>query len=685
MGKRVILTLMPGSFEEGFPVILRIREDGATAETGIQVLGKLPPAPNILELFKQWQSAYRQMVMPHSRIKAKPVQVTNFSCRELSSQLAERLNDWLNSGSREWQKIRDRLQQNLNETDEIQVIIETDDLRLRQLPWHLWDLFSEHYTLAEIALSAPEYQPPRCRTAILTDKVKILAILGNSTGIDVQKDRAILEHLPDAETTFLVEPQRQELNNQLWDQKWKVLFFAGHSSSQVEGKTGQIYINQTDSLSLAELKNALRRAIEQGLQLAIFNSCDGLGLAQSLGDLHIPQVIVMREPVPDLVAQEFLRHFLVTFSGGQSLYASVREARERLQKLEGEYPCATWLPVICQNPAQVPTTWQEWCGVIEPNPATGFAQQENRQILPSSRPLRGVFLGSGQDIASKPYSPSVSTSTNRLTPIIGLVIAALVSGGALNAYLQWQSDRVSIPNRDVYRKTSSTIDPVPHARTSDVFHSNENRYNSSPISDSKTPLPRTPERSPTSDSKITNPRTTERSSTASATKTNPRTPERSPTASATKTNPRTPEPSPTSDSKTPLPATPERSPTASATKTNPRTPERSPTASATKTNPRTPERSPTSDSKTPLPATPEPSPTSDSKTPLPATPEPSPTSDSKTPLPATPERSPTSESQTPLPTPEPSPTGESKTPLPTPERSPTSDSQTPLPTPDSSL
>lgn len=240
MGKRVILTLMPGSFEQGFPVILRIREDGATAETGIQVVGQLPPAPNMLELFKQWQSAYRQIVMPHSRIKPKHCQVTNFSCRQLVSELALSLNDWLNSGFREWQKIRDQLQQNLRETDEILVIIETDDMRLRQLPWHLWDLFSEHYTKAEIALSAPEYQPLRVITTPRTDLVRIIAILGNSTGIDVQKDRASLEQLPQAEITFLVEPQRQELNNQLWEQQWDILFFAGHSSSQLDGNTGKV-------------------------------------------------------------------------------------------------------------------------------------------------------------------------------------------------------------------------------------------------------------------------------------------------------------------------------------------------------------------------------------------------------------------------------------------------------------
>jgi hypothetical protein len=36
--------------------------------------------------------------------------------------------------------------------------------------------------------------------------------------------------------------------------------------------------------------------------------------------LQIPQAIVMREPVPDKVAQEFLKHFLKAFSRGKSLY-----------------------------------------------------------------------------------------------------------------------------------------------------------------------------------------------------------------------------------------------------------------------------------------------------------------------------------------------------------------------------
>ena len=124
-------------------------------------------------------------------------------------------------------------------------------------------------------------------------------------------------------------------------------------------QTGKIVINSQESLTIPQLKNSLNKAIERGLKLAIFNSCAGLGLATKLTDLSLPQMIVMREPVPDLVAQHFLKYFLTAYSQGQSFPLAVREARERLQSIEGEFPGASWLPVIFQNPAEVPLSWQQ--------------------------------------------------------------------------------------------------------------------------------------------------------------------------------------------------------------------------------------------------------------------------------------------------------------------------------------
>ncbi len=81
---------------------------------------------------------------------------------------------------------------------------------------------------------------------------------------------------------------------------------------------------------------------------------DGITDVKLLAGLrNLTETIVMRKSIPDVVAQQFLKNFLVAFSSGFPLYRSVRQAREQLQGLEDRYPCALWLPVICQNPATI--------------------------------------------------------------------------------------------------------------------------------------------------------------------------------------------------------------------------------------------------------------------------------------------------------------------------------------------
>ena len=96
--------------------------------------------------------------------------------------------------------IREKWLEKLAPGDDIRILIQTKDLRLQKLPWHLWDLL-ERYPKAEIALSAPIYEEVS-RIATTNERVKILAILGDSQGIDTQADRAILENLPNADISF---------------------------------------------------------------------------------------------------------------------------------------------------------------------------------------------------------------------------------------------------------------------------------------------------------------------------------------------------------------------------------------------------------------------------------------------------------------------------------------------------
>jgi CHASE2 domain-containing sensor protein/class 3 adenylate cyclase len=241
----------------------------------------------------------------------------------------------------------------------VRICLRSSNRQIQRLPWHLWDIM-DRYLQAEIALNAPTFHglapAPATRPRRQDNRVQILAILGHCEGIDVEADRQELQNLPDARVCLLDAPTRQAVTEALQAQPWDMLFFAGHSQTSQE--RGQIDLNPHDSLSLADLKYALREAIQRGLQLAIFNSCDGLGLAWALEELSLPHLIVMREPVPDAIAQAFLKGFLRSFSQGKTLYQSVRQARENLQGLEDQFPCASWLPMICQHPAARPPTWQ---------------------------------------------------------------------------------------------------------------------------------------------------------------------------------------------------------------------------------------------------------------------------------------------------------------------------------------
>ncbi|MEK0195995.1 CHAT domain-containing protein, partial [Microcoleus anatoxicus] len=272
-------------------------------------------------------------------IKVNKGQITNFSIEELKplvEQVEMDVKNWLES--EQFHPIKQALHDKFNYNDEVRVIVQTEDNLLRKLPWHRWEFF-DNYCHAEVALSRPESNRVK-KSVPSRNTVRILAILGDSTGINVDRDRQILEHLSEAETIFLVEPTHQQLEECLTDQKgWDILCFSGHSQSELDGSTGVICINKTDKLTVEQLKHSLKIAIERGLQIAIFNSCDGLGLGKQLAHLDIPQIIVMREPVPDLIAQEFLRIFLQAFAGGNSFYVSVREARKHLKNnYDGEIP-----------------------------------------------------------------------------------------------------------------------------------------------------------------------------------------------------------------------------------------------------------------------------------------------------------------------------------------------------------
>jgi hypothetical protein len=363
MGRVAVLRIRNGNFDQGFDVSLQVCRDNALPSP--EILGRLPANTEVEDLYTAWQQTFIGLPTQRRTDSSWKIETisTNYStsevdaCRYFVRKVETSMRNWLqHSQDRGWQRIRERLVKELaNNSDEFRVIVSVINSELCKPPWLRWDLIESNLDV-EIAFSYPnDGEPEPAQTNY--NNVHILAIMGDNSGIDTEPDKDAIRQLNGAAPNFLDQPTSQDLIRELRrPEGWDIFFFAGHS--QTNGTIGRIYINESESLEISDFRNALREAIRHGLKLAIFNSCEGLGLAQQLADLHIPVIIVMREPVPDEVAQSFLREFLTEYAHGQSLYTSVRRARERLEEFQ-DLPGAAWLPLICQNPSTVPPTWQK--------------------------------------------------------------------------------------------------------------------------------------------------------------------------------------------------------------------------------------------------------------------------------------------------------------------------------------
>jgi len=359
MTKLVILKFI-GNLESGFQVNLEIGNEGESVSSSC--VGSLPRALDLVKCLSHWQKQYNQLDQGN---RIKPQQIiydgSFFPQKQLikaAKLLEHKLQQWLNS--EEFSPIDRFLREELNRQDEIRLIICSDLLQLYQLPWCCWDMV-EKYPQLEISLSSLNFERVKLKQRFIPHhKVRILAILGNNKGLNLDADRNFLASLDDGEVIFLVEPSPQELHKHLWRQTWDIIFFAGHS--QTIDRKGILALNKEDNLTIEQLRYGFRQAISGGLQIAIFNSCDGLGLAEELGKLSLPQSIVMRLPIPDAMAQQFVKYFLQAYAHGDSLYLAMKQAREQLQGWEKQFPCTSWLPTIYQNPAVIPPSWKELRG-----------------------------------------------------------------------------------------------------------------------------------------------------------------------------------------------------------------------------------------------------------------------------------------------------------------------------------
>jgi len=370
---------LKGELHRGFWLTLEIEESEKL--NYIELTGKLPPAIDLIEQYQKWQSIYRKLEYslrlkpklknsltergePLERFEKDYIDKKKKECQQAEANLKKKFNRWLDCNG--FAPIASKLNQKLHQNSQLTILIKGESKIIELLPWHLWELLDD-YRNAEIVFNSLKTQ--ECPLKNTSDRISILLVVGNCRDNIYSEDRKkFLEELTQSEIVLLKEPSPEEFKKQLWKEQWHIIILAGHSKTV--NQTGSIHINQQDSLTIKELKDDLKIAVEKGLQLAIINSCDGLGLALELQELNMPNAIFMREPLPDRILHQFTSYFLPLLARGMPIHLALRSSRDILREQNQEYPCVDWLPVIFQNTDCYIFTWSDLLGRSSIPPTT---------------------------------------------------------------------------------------------------------------------------------------------------------------------------------------------------------------------------------------------------------------------------------------------------------------------------
>ncbi len=288
---------------------------------------------------------------------------------DAETKLLYEFHQWLRSGNLyDIRSILERAvvdQERLGSSLSVDVFLTCSPRDLERLPWEAWEIGIKFAATGKIRIVRkpwnilePTVMPQNCNR-----KARILAILGDDTGLDFKAEKEALKSLSRIATIEFVgwqpgkniEVLRSEIVNAITDERgWDVLFFAGHSN-ETKLTGGEIAIAPDAALFLQELAPFLTIAKEQGLQFALFNSCNGLSLANGLINLGLSQVAVMREPVHNRIAEEFLVRFLQRLAEYADVHEALISACQYL-KLEKHltYPSASLIPSLFRHPNAEP-------------------------------------------------------------------------------------------------------------------------------------------------------------------------------------------------------------------------------------------------------------------------------------------------------------------------------------------
>ena len=339
---------------------------------GQQLNATLTYPQSIANLYHQWQQSYlkfyktsfRGKVADIGTIAAPPVDL-RAKLVEAETKFLSEFRHWLRSA--ELYQIRSTItnyqlpitnyQLPITQTN---VFITCNSVELERLPWEAWNIGNEFAVTSDIRIVRKPINITKPNTIpIRHRKARILAILGDDTGLGFADEKKALESLKKVvDVKFIgwepgkdINQLKQEIVDELANNiGWDILFFAGHSN-ETNLTGGEIVIAPNTALYLNEIQTPLTIAKENGLQVAIFNSCSGLSIANKLIDLGFSQVAIMREPIHNQVAIEFFIQFSQALAEYKDVHQSLLEASEYLQQKNYIYPSSYLIPSLFRHPA----------------------------------------------------------------------------------------------------------------------------------------------------------------------------------------------------------------------------------------------------------------------------------------------------------------------------------------------
>ncbi|WP_088889874.1 CHASE2 domain-containing protein [Leptolyngbya ohadii] len=328
----------------------------------------------VFQAYQKWQTAYRNHYEHQQRGQLEGgggVIVRGDTHAELikaEQQLLSEFNRWLRHA--ELHEIRATIakaSRSLRQSAPRSVdLLLTCSSELARLPWEAWEIDSEIAATGQIRIARV---PANIRTELAQSlqrsrrRARILVILGQDDRLDFHRDlQTLIDSLQGTVEVYPVYLQagksaarlRQDIADALLDPKgWEILFFAGHSN-ETDLTGGELSLAPNITIQIKEIAAELSEAQRRGLQFALFNSCEGLSLAESLVNLGVSQVAVMREKIHNAVAEEFLIQFLKGLAAYQDVHESLIQACEYLEtKKRYTYPSAYLVPSLFRHPDSV--------------------------------------------------------------------------------------------------------------------------------------------------------------------------------------------------------------------------------------------------------------------------------------------------------------------------------------------